>query len=403
MSELKYWIWLSELFPKGSDKPNVLLDALETPERIFHASEEELKQVGGLTAPEVARILRHSIERSEYIQKEAERLKMKLIPMEHPLYPGRLKTIYGAPVLLYVYGDLSGIDDNVVLGMVGTRKSTEYGNIITDRLSFELTTAGAAIVSGCAVGIDTHAHLGALKAGGKTYAVLGCGLDIDYPWQSNQLKKQIVRRGGALISELPPGTAVSARYFPTRNRLISGLSLGVIVTEAPLGSGSIISLNHALEQGRDTFCVPPHDIYDSLYGGVVIPLRDYAKPVYHVNDILFEYYSEYSHKLSADKVVGAYLRETAELKKVNRSASVSKEPQPKAEKSASPEPEAAPIPELLGEKKTVYEALAVEPQYVNELVAKTGLPLQGLLPILTELELEGIAISYSGQRFGRTR
>lgn len=390
MSELKYWVWLSELFPKGSDKPNMLLDAFETPEQIFTAPEETLKQTGLLNEQEVERVLRHSLERSEYILKEAERLRMQVVSMEDPLYPVRLKTIYGAPPLLYVYGDIAGIDDNVVLGIVGTRDPSDYGKAVTDRLSYELTAAGAAVVSGCAVGIDTHAHLGALKAGGKTYGVLGCGLDIDYPVQSNKLKKQILLRGGALISELPPGTTVSGRYFPTRNRLISGLSLGVIITEAPVRSGSVISLNHALEQGRDTFCVPPHDIYDSRYRGVVIPLRDYAKAVYDANDVLFEYYSEYSHKLTADKVVGEYIRQAREEKK-----------EPK--KAAPEEPESFPEPELTGEKKAVYDALALEPQYVNDLAEKTGLPLQALLPALTELELEGLAISYSGQRFGRVR
>lgn len=392
MSQLKYWIWLSELFPKGSDKPNMLLDAFETPEQIFAADEDQLKRSGTLTEPEMARVLRHGLERSEYIQKEAERLRMQVIPMEDPLYPARLKTIYGAPPLLYVYGDLSGIDDNVILGIVGTREPSDYGIAVTDKLSYELTAAGAAIISGCAVGIDTHAHLGALKAGGKTYGVLGCGLDIDYPTQSNKLKKQILRKGGALISELAPGTTVSGKYFPTRNRLISGLSLGVIVTEAPLRSGSVISLNHALEQGRDTFCVPPHDVYDNRFRGVVIPLRDYAKAVYDANDVLFEYYSEYSHKLTADKVVGEYIRQAADEKKEPKKADVPVVRQ-----------EAIPAVDLVGDKKTVYEALGQEPQYVNDLAEKTGLPLQAILPALTELELEGIVISYSGQRFGRAR
>lgn len=396
MSELKFWIWLAELFPKGSDKPNALLDIFERPEDIFAASQEELARTQILSEQEVERILRHSLERSAYIVSECERLKMKAVTMENPLYPNRLKTIFGAPVVLYVYGDISGIDENVVLGIVGTREPSEYGKTITERLSYELVSAGAAVVSGCAVGIDTAAHTGALRAKGKTYAVLGCGLDIDYPVQSNRLKKQILRQSGALISELPPGTTVSGKYFPTRNRLISGLSLGVMVTEAPQRSGSIISLNHALEQGRDTFCVPPHDLYDSRYQGVVIPLRDYAKAVYDVNDILFEYYGAYSHKLSADKAVGEYVRQ-AKDEQAKTGKAVSSETSPAPEKKE----QKSPPPELGGDKKLVYDALETEPQYVNDIAGKTKLPLQVILPVLTELEIMGVAVSYSGQRYGK--
>lgn len=221
---------------------------------------------------ETARIMRHSLERSEFILKECGRLKIRVVSLEDPLYPDRLKNIYAAPPVLYVYGDLSGMDDNVVLGVVGTRHPTEYGKTVTDELCYQLAAAGAVIVSGCAVGIDAHAHMGALKAGGRTVGVLGCGLDVDYPAENKGLKRGILKYGGALISELPPGTTVSRKYFPTRNRLISGLSLGVVVTEAPVRSGSLITLNLALEQGRDVFCVPPHDICNPLYQGVVKPL-----------------------------------------------------------------------------------------------------------------------------------
>lgn len=205
MAELKYWIWLSELFSKGSDKPGALLDYFETPERIFAASAEELAVSRLVNQAETARIMRHSLERSEFILKECGRLKIRVVSLEDPLYPDRLKNIYAAPPVLYVYGDLSGMDDNVVLGVVGTRHPTEYGKTVTDELCYQLAAAGAVIVSGCAVGIDAHAHMGALKAGGRTVGVLGCGLDVDYPAENKGLKRGILKYGGALISELPPG------------------------------------------------------------------------------------------------------------------------------------------------------------------------------------------------------
>ncbi len=404
MSDLRYWIWLSELFSYGSDKPNALLDEFDTPERIFHATEEELIRTELLSKDDIAKIMRHSLERSEYIENECRKLKISVVVQEDSAYPKRLKRIYGAPVLLYVYGDISGIDDEVVIGVVGTREPSEYGAEITEQLCYELAGAGVVVVSGCAVGVDASAHRGAVKAGGRTVAVLGCGLDVNYPAANYQLKREILLSGGALVSELPPGTTVNGHYFPTRNRIISGLSLGVAVTEAPLRSGSIISLNHALEQGRDTFCVPPHDIYDARFRGVVIPLRDYAKAVYDANDILFEYYNEYSHKLTADKIVGEYLRQISNdklhLKRVaDESAYRAEAGADKAKEDKASEAEA----NLSGNKLTIYRLLESEPQYISEITAKTDMPLQTVLSTITELEIDGLAVSYSGQRYGKAK
>ena len=164
MSDLKYWIWLSELFSYGSDKPNALLDEFDTPERIFHAAEEELARTEILSKDDIARVMRHSLDRSEYIEKECEKLKISIVVQNDSRYPRRLKRIYGAPVLLYVYGDLSGIDEEVVIGVVGTREPSDYGAEVTNQLCYELAGSGVIVVSGCAVGIDANAHLGAVKA-----------------------------------------------------------------------------------------------------------------------------------------------------------------------------------------------------------------------------------------------
>ena len=376
MSDLKYWIWLSELFSYGSDKPNALLDEFDTPERIFHAAEEELARTEILSKDDIARVMRHSLDRSEYIEKECEKLKISIVVQNDSRYPRRLKRIYGAPVLLYVYGDLSGIDEEVVIGVVGTREPSDYGAEVTNQLCYELAGSGVIVVSGCAVGIDANAHLGAVKAGGRTIAVLGCGLDVNYPAANHQLKRQI----------------------------LLGLSLGVLVTEAPLRSGSIISLNHALEQGRDTFCIPPHDIYDARFRGVVIPLRDYAKAVYDANDILFEYYNEYSHKLTADKIVGEYMRQISDdksqLKKVADESAYQINASAAAEEKKAPDGASLG---LTGNKLMVYNLLEAEPQYINEITAKADMPLQKVLSTITELEIDGFAVSYSGQRYGKAK
>ncbi len=400
MTEITYWVWLSELFARGSDKPNGLLDHFETPKDIFEASADALTATGILTDAEVKRINRHSLERSEYILQECKRLKINIIPKNAKTYPERLRHIFGAPIVLYTYGSLVGLDETPTLAVIGTRHPSEYGAVLTDELCYQLATAGMAIVSGCAVGIDTQAHLGALKAGGRTIAVLGCGLDVNYPPESRELKRQIIRSGGALVTELPPGTAVSGNYFPTRNRIISGLSNGVMVTEAPIRSGALITLNHGLEQGRDVFCVPPHDIHDPIYRGVVKPLRDGAVAVYEVEDVLLEYYGEYSHKLTADKALVDYVRQinTVDSAKTQQKAEKSTEKTKQQGKKTTPKP---PAVALNGIAKTVYDLLTDQPQYVSDLAAVAGIPLPQLLSTLTELEIEGLVASYSGQRYGK--
>jgi len=401
MSELKYWVWLAELFSRGSDKPFALLDTFETPQRIFEASEEELSKTGILNPSELARVTRHSLERSEFILKECQRFRMSVVPWNDPVYPERLRHIYGAPTVLYVYGNLAGLDQEPTIGVVGTRRSSDYGNELTDILCYQLASAGMTVISGCATGIDAHAHLGTLKAGGRTVGVLGCSLNVDYPAENNGLKTSILKNGGALISEIPPGSASPRNYFPTRNRIISGLSMGVVVTEAPERSGALISLNHALDQGRDVFCVPPHDLRDPIFRGVVKPLRDGAIAVYDADDILSEYYGEYSHTLSADKAMIEFVRKPAENTPTQKAAD-GKTSKPK-KKAEPPKPkEEVLTPELEGNVKKIYDALTEEPQYVNDLARITELSLAELLSTLTELEIDGLVTSYSGQRYSKS-
>jgi DNA processing protein len=160
----------------------------------------------------------------------------------------------------------------------------------------DLARAGVVVVSGFAVGLDSAAHRGALLAGGRTVAVLGCGIDVDYP-KDNASAKQYITKKGLLLTEFLPGTEPYPKNFPTRNRILSGISLGTLVIQAPERSGSLITASLALEQGRNVFCVPPADIFDKRYAGVVKYLRDGAIPVFSYLDIINEYYHSYAHKL----------------------------------------------------------------------------------------------------------
>ncbi len=395
-----YWVWLSTKFEYSGNKAVELLRMLKTPKDIYEADKQTLIQTGILSRADVAKLVNKQLNTSEDIIKDCEKKGIDIIAYDDALYPIRFKNIYAPPMVLYVKGDISGIDDEVAIGVVGTRKASDYGKKLTGNLCYELTRAGSVIISGCAVGIDTYAHWGALKAGGRTIAVLGCGLDVNYPAASAKLKKAILKKG-ALISEVPPGVGASRKIFPIRNRLISGLSLAVLVTEAPFRSGSLITAEHAIEQGKDLFCVPPHDIYDDNFSGVAKYLRDGATPVFSAKDIMFEYYSEYAHKLKAQIVFKTYIVPT---KKKNYNTNYKR-----SENQEIPEIEKTEKPteyitkewqnDLSDEHKKVFDYLEFDPIGIDSICYDLDMELNKVLSILTELELYDYVMSFSGRRY----
>ena len=301
MNHLLDWIWYSQLFSYGSVRASELLQTI-LPEELRNISKSSLSELAFLREKEIHAITHTSLRRAEMILEACRESGIDVIPFYHESYPKSLKEVYAPPIVLYAKGDLSWLDDTPALSVVGTRTASEYGLRVTGNLCYELAKAGMAIVSGCAVGIDARAHQGALKAGGKTIAVLGCGLDVNYPAENRLLKAAILDHGGALLSELPPGTHPKPNLFPVRNRLIAGLSLGTLVAEAPGKSGALITASYSLETGKEVFCIPPHDIYDPRFEGVASFIRDGAVTVCSAYDILREYSLVYPHKLDVEMV-----------------------------------------------------------------------------------------------------
>lgn len=247
---LRHFILLNYLFMSASAQPAAALlqgmSAGEILDRI--RAENWLGRAAQLAAME------RDFDSAAELGKCRDR-GVKLIPLADPAYPALLSQIHDPPLLLYVKGDLSSRDSNA-LAVVGSRNATFYGLTQARRFSFDLASAGFTIVSGMALGIDRAAHEGALNmTGGRTLAVLGCGIDVVYPEKNRDLGERITPRG-ALITEFPLGTRPLAHHFPLRNRIISGLSLGVLVVEAHSRSGSLITASSALEQGREVFAVP---------------------------------------------------------------------------------------------------------------------------------------------------
>ncbi|MDF2567126.1 MAG: protecting protein DprA [Oscillospiraceae bacterium] len=400
MADLRHWIWLSEAIPKGDEATNKIISEYEDIEQFYNLRENDFDGVDFLTDTQKKTAKATSMERAEQIISDCERLEITILTQDDERFPNRLKTIFGTPPVIYAWGNIDDIDECPSIAVVGTRNASDYGKTVTGNLCYELANVGMTIISGCAVGIDEYAHRGALKANGRTLAVLGCGLDVNYPLKNAALKKEILKNG-ALISELPPGTGVTGRYFPIRNRLMAGLAVSVLITEAPERSGALITAEHALQQGKEIFCVNPLVYGNPKYAGVVKYLRDGAIAVYHPSDILLQYYLSYAHKLDVEKILNSIKDQKqvsyTELKVSDEKSTYNKN----ADSERKHERQKPNLPDGLDENALrVYEVLDFEPIHIEEISLKTGLSMDKLLSVLTELEIVGVVSSYSGRRFG---
>ena len=295
--------------------------------------------------------------------KQIEKLSVLLMPINHPNYPKILKTIYDPPSLLYIRGNFDIDEDDSSLGIVGSRSASVYGMSTIEQISSELSRYGIKIVSGGARGIDTAAHKGALKSYGITYVFLGCGVDVCYPSENKILFDSIISNGGAIISEYPIGSQPEPWRFPARNRLISGISNGVLVCQAPLSSGSLITANYALEQGRDVFAIPGN-VNDRRNSGSNKLIKEGAALIETATDVL----CALGINLNSNKEVTRELAEEVELNDIERK---------------------------------IYNLLTLEPQTIDHLVSLTLMSVSEISATLTILELKGCVKRQAGNAFIR--
>ena len=322
-----------------------------------------------------------------------------------PEFPARLKNLSDMPLVLYAMGDCSVLNDTVSIGMVGTRNASNYGIEIAQKLSFSLASSGATIVSGGALGIDSEAHAGAMLAKGRTLAFLGCGLSVNYLMENASLRRAITRYG-AVVSEYSPFTPASRITFPARNRLISGVSLGVVVVEAGVKSGSLITANKALAQGKDVFAVPG-DIVRSSFDGTNHLIKNGAKPVFNAGDVLCEYEYLYGDLIDLSKAkvnistipyVEYRKKKTTQSKK--QSASIEKNNEIKTEKTPVKVNSRKNLPEDMSDEiKIVYSVLNENGVHIDDIVRETNLKMNVVLSSLTELELLDLVRLENGKKY----
>jgi DNA processing protein len=363
------WLELSLISGVGTKTFYRLLDHFGTARSVLDASPAALRQAPGVGPALVEAIGRGSkTELAKSIQL-IEQQGVSVMSIRDDDYPEALKHIDDPPPLLYVKGTLRAIDRNAI-SIVGSRRATHYGKTVAERLAADLSRLGVTVVSGLAYGVDAAAHRGSLAAGGRTLAVLGCGVDVVYPRANKTLHEQIPT-AGALISEFPMGTQPDAGLFPVRNRIVSGLSLGTLVIEAPRKSGALITARHALEQGREVFAVPGA-IYSPYSEGCHRLIKDGAKLVENVFDIL-------------DEIKNA----------ITVIASDDDGQEPRAAENAS-------APPLTKDEKTVFNFLSMEPAHIDDISDECRLTAQRAASALLTLELKGLARQLPGKRFIRS-
>jgi len=299
---LRYWVWLSMVFGAGSIRVKECLEHFDTPQEIYEALKagriprvppQVQKQVDCCTLAQADQIVHFC--RSNQIS---------LLTQEDPEYPQILNTIDAPPFLLTARGNLDLLNQPLTLTVVGTRRPSPYSEAVTRAMVTEVCENGFVIVSGFAKGIDSVAHSVALKAGGSTVAVLGCGINVDYPKENGRLREEMLTSGrGLFLSEYLPGTQPFPANFPKRNRILSGLSNATAVMEAAARSGSLVTADCAIDQGRYVLCVPPADLFDPRYAGVIPLLRDGAFPLMSPGDLMMTYYERFPQYLTLDSLL----------------------------------------------------------------------------------------------------
>jgi DNA processing protein len=356
-----YWLALNLTPGVGSILFRRLLERFITPEAVFRASLRQLQEIEGLGEKVAAEIGKGPFEKA--VKRELSLLDEiggSLLTLKSERYPSRLKDIYDPPPLLYVRGQIKKEDD-LSISIVGSRKTSPYGRLVTERISRELVRHGITIVSGMARGIDSVAHMAAVSEKGRTIAVLGCGVDVAYPRENRNLMMEIVEHG-AVVSEFPMGSPPEGAHFPKRNRIISGLSLGVVVIEAGRQSGSLITASSALEQGRDVFAVPGN-VGTTGSSGTNQLIKEGAKLVETSDDILEELLPRWKKEARVESP------------------------------GASPE-------DLLPEfEKKLYRLIGDTPTHIDALIQETGFDAGRVSSLLMSLELRGLIAQWPGKCF----
>lgn len=380
---IEYWVWLSTRSNVGARTSVALLEAFGNPEEVYRANREQLLASGCITHNMLPSLLDKSLLETNRILADCTDKQIRILTLHEDGYPASLRVIADPPLILYLRGELPETEERPVIGIVGARSASTYGLSVAERMGYQLHAGGCTIVSGMAKGVDGAAMRGALKAGNRVIAVLGCGVDTIYPRENKDIYNELLTRG-CIVSEYPPQTPPVPENFPPRNRIISGLSDGVLVVEAPKKSGSLITAEDALEQNRDIFAIPGNIGVPACEGSNRL-IRNGAELVQDGSDILQAY--AYRYELTPDQ------------------ASSDSRP----EKTIDTDKpivyiDAQVIPQgLSAECAAVMKAVGASTLTMDEVISASGLSAGKVLSAVTLLEVKGYLQRLAGNRFRRLK
>ena len=388
---LLYWLWLHLLEDLTSGQKRALLEYFHDPEQLYRATEGAYRTAVQLPEEGYTALSDKELKNARALAAECSQKRIGIVTIGDSGYPARLRQIPDAPLVLYYRGRLPNWEAYPAIGIVGTRKASGYGLQIAEKMGAQIAACGGMVVSGGASGIDGAAMKEALLQGGPVVGVLGCGADVVFPASNRELFAQMEEKG-CLISEYPPGTPGYKWNFPQRNRLISGISHGVLVVEAPEKSGALITARHAMEQGREVFVVPGNINSDTSAGSNNL-LREGATAVFEGYDILREYASRFPGQIRK-----AAPKEITQI--------------PEKEEKIPTKPAKKPIDNrevtqysvlnsgastLTEEEKTLLSHLTPKIEGVDEVIARSGMETAKALSVLTKLSLKGMVKHHPGK------
>ena len=375
------WLWLTLNVGLSRHKIRKLLDDFGSVQNIFEASEKDFSALEYIEDEFKRKLVNKDVSNLSAIEGIMEKYRVRLLTVDSSDYPEDLKQIDDYPVLLYVRGAELDLNDHLGIAMVGTRKPTKYGTKVAESMASEIAEEGALVISGMADGIDTHSHVGALKAGAPTVAILGCGVNMPYPKKNAGLMKRIMENG-MVISEYPFNSEPKPWHFPERNRIIAGLSKGTLVVEGEEQSGSLITANYAMEFNRDVFAVPGN--IDSLMSkGTNNLIKNGAYAALSAEDVLGHYRDVYGHL----------------LKPVVRTPIDVSDYEEEYENKESAENKISL--DGLSDKDKIYACLGADAIHIDVICEMTELSAQAVNSSLLMLELEGKIMSYAGNMYSR--
>ena len=409
---LIHWIWFATRTGMGDKMKSVLLSHFEDPEAFYFAPELEFERFEDLSPAAVESMMDKDLTGCEAVLEQCRERGIHILTFQDAAYPARLKNIPDPPMVLYYKGSLPAFDELPVIGVVGTRKASAYGLTAAKRLGYQIAACGGCVVSGMASGIDGAAMKGALTAGGTVVGILGCGADVVYP-ASNRWLYADTEKYGCLLSEFPPGTAPLGRNFPRRNRIISGLSCGVLVVEAPEKSGALITARLSADQGRDVFVVPANIDVETAVGSNAL-LRDGAIPVSSGWDILSEYRYQFPGKIRENRSPVRLTVNDEELSRERETpAKVAQEPKKSGEKKPKlsllrkkviDNSEKSAYSDfkkthsaLTADEQSIVSALEKGQRLVDDVIAELDLAPGVILAALTMLEIKGVVRRLPGR------